>query len=268
VVVNEGMGKKNKIKEVIEENTDIWCYYCGLISSFLNISTFDCSFSSLLLCFAWSDRKFADEKILIQHQKAKHFKCHVCHKKLSTAGGLLTHVTQVHKESISWFVSLKAIPFSLDLNSVPNAKNGREFLDLEIFGMFDFPSPLFSFLAHHVSSRHIGKEFLTNSSQRQNASNLQRLPHSWQPQLFHFLFLLSHTAGVLSWPRPSLHFFRGWHQCLVHHQPHLPHLILSHYTLHFKCHQIFMQSQFPKLYRQLLPFQRSLLPLPHPLISS
>ena len=35
-----------------------WCWYCNRI--------------------------FDDEKILIQHQKAKHFKCHICHKKLYT----------------------------------------------------------------------------------------------------------------------------------------------------------------------------------------
>jgi hypothetical protein len=55
------------------------------------------------------DRKFSDEKVLIQHQKAKHFKCHVCQKKLSTAGGLLTHVTQVHKESISRYSPVFAL---------------------------------------------------------------------------------------------------------------------------------------------------------------
>lgn len=35
------------------------------------------------VCF-YCDRIFADEATLIQHQKAKHFKCTVCHKKLST----------------------------------------------------------------------------------------------------------------------------------------------------------------------------------------
>jgi transposase-like protein len=46
-------------------------------------------------------REFDDEKILIQHQKAKHFKCHICHKKLTTAGGMVVHVYQVHKENIT-----------------------------------------------------------------------------------------------------------------------------------------------------------------------
>lgn len=64
------MGKKKNKR--IEK---VWCYYC--------------------------DREFDDEKILVQHQKAKHFKCHVCHKKLSTAGGMSIHVLQVHKESVT-----------------------------------------------------------------------------------------------------------------------------------------------------------------------
>ncbi len=74
------MGKKNKNGRGDDSyadsaNEEIWCYYC--------------------------DREFADIKTLIQHQKAKHFKCHVCSKKLSTAGGLSIHVVQVHKENIT-----------------------------------------------------------------------------------------------------------------------------------------------------------------------
>lgn len=70
------MGKKKK------KVTKVLCYYC--------------------------DREFDDEKILVQHQKAKHFKCHVCHKKLSTAGGMAIHVLQVHKETVTKYLfSLK-----------------------------------------------------------------------------------------------------------------------------------------------------------------
>ncbi|XP_022725417.1 protein SUPPRESSOR OF FRI 4-like isoform X3 [Durio zibethinus] len=87
------MGKKKK-----RVSSKVWCYYC--------------------------DREFDDEKILVQHQKAKHFKCHVCHKKLSTAGGMAIHVLQVHKESVT---------------KVPNAKPGRESTDIEIYGMQGIP---------------------------------------------------------------------------------------------------------------------------------
>ena len=48
----------------------------------------------LILC-RYCNREFDDEKILIQHQKAKHFKCHICHKKLYTGPGLSIHCMQV-----------------------------------------------------------------------------------------------------------------------------------------------------------------------------
>ncbi|KAI4978366.1 hypothetical protein ZWY2020_014920 [Hordeum vulgare] len=87
------MGKKKKQVE------KVFCYYC--------------------------DREFDDEKILAQHQKAKHFKCHVCHKKLSTARGMAIHVLQVHKESVT---------------KAPNAKPERDSTEIEIFGMQGIPS--------------------------------------------------------------------------------------------------------------------------------
>ena len=57
------MGRKKK------KPVKPWCWYCN--------------------------REFEDEKILVQHQKARHFKCHVCHKKLYTAPGLVIHCMQV-----------------------------------------------------------------------------------------------------------------------------------------------------------------------------
>ncbi|XP_020523741.1 protein SUPPRESSOR OF FRI 4 isoform X2 [Amborella trichopoda] len=94
------MGKKKK------RASKVWCYYC--------------------------DREFDDEKILVQHQKAKHFKCHVCHKKLSTAGGMAIHVLQVHKETVT---------------KVPNAKPDRESTEIEIFGMQGIPPEILA--AHY-----------------------------------------------------------------------------------------------------------------------
>ncbi|KAJ6802119.1 protein SUPPRESSOR OF FRI 4 [Iris pallida] len=111
------MGKKKK------RASKVWCYYC--------------------------DREFDDEKILVQHQKAKHFKCHVCHKKLSTAGGMSIHVLQVHKESVT---------------KVPNAKPERESTEIEIFGMQGIPPEI---LAEHygeeedASSKQAKVEMLT-----------------------------------------------------------------------------------------------------------
>lgn len=37
----------------------------------------------LIVFLRYCNREFDDEKILVQHQKAKHFKCHICHKKVS-----------------------------------------------------------------------------------------------------------------------------------------------------------------------------------------
>mmetsp|Transcript_34670 Transcript_34670/g.35363 ORF Transcript_34670/g.35363 Transcript_34670/m.35363 type:complete len:318 (+) Transcript_34670:73-1026(+) len=111
------MGKKKKVREEEEEEEkpDIWCFYC--------------------------ERKFDDEKVLIQHQKAKHFKCHLCSKKLSTAGGLVVHVMQVHKETIK---------------SIPNAKPERESVEFEIYGMEGIP-----------------EEFLPDSSKKQKIAPAQ-----------------------------------------------------------------------------------------------
>eukprot|EP01102_Stenamoeba_stenopodia_P006808 TRINITY_DN189_c0_g1_i5.p1 TRINITY_DN189_c0_g1~~TRINITY_DN189_c0_g1_i5.p1 ORF type:complete len:200 (+),score=31.26 TRINITY_DN189_c0_g1_i5:167-766(+) len=75
--------------------------------------------------YCWyCERQFDDEKILIQHQKAKHFKCHICHKKLTTAGGMVVHVFQVHKENVT---------------KVPNSKPGRDSVKYEIYGMEGIP---------------------------------------------------------------------------------------------------------------------------------
>ncbi|KAL7303932.1 hypothetical protein TKK_0004050 [Trichogramma kaykai] len=87
------MGRKKK------KQSRPWCWYCN--------------------------REFDDEKILIQHQKAKHFKCHICHKKLYTGPGLSIHCMQVHKETI---------------DKVPNALPNRSNIEVEIYGMEGIPA--------------------------------------------------------------------------------------------------------------------------------
>uniref|UniRef100_A0A182IT37 Uncharacterized protein n=1 Tax=Anopheles atroparvus TaxID=41427 RepID=A0A182IT37_ANOAO len=72
----------------------------------------------------YCNREFDDEKILVQHQKAKHFKCHICHKKLYTGPGLSIHCMQVHKESI---------------DKVPNSLPNRSNIVIEIYGMEGIP---------------------------------------------------------------------------------------------------------------------------------
>mmetsp|Transcript_22968 Transcript_22968/g.65707 ORF Transcript_22968/g.65707 Transcript_22968/m.65707 type:complete len:274 (+) Transcript_22968:75-896(+) len=89
------MGRKKRKADVVKP----FCYYC--------------------------DREFDDEKVLVQHQKAKHFKCHQCHRKLDTATGLVVHMLQVHKETIT---------------KVPNALDGRDNPDVIVHGMEGVPA--------------------------------------------------------------------------------------------------------------------------------
>lgn len=53
--------KKRQNPEIEDLLARPWCYYC--------------------------ERDFDDLKILIHHQKAKHFKCERCARRLNTAGG-------------------------------------------------------------------------------------------------------------------------------------------------------------------------------------
>ncbi|GBN42154.1 BUB3-interacting and GLEBS motif-containing protein ZNF207 [Araneus ventricosus] len=86
------MGRKRK------KPSKPWCWYCN--------------------------REFVDEKILIQHQKAKHFRCHLCKRKLYTGPGLAIHCMQVHKQTI---------------DNVPNALPNRNNIETEIYGMEGIP---------------------------------------------------------------------------------------------------------------------------------
>ncbi|KAI0843931.1 hypothetical protein F5Y00DRAFT_249912 [Daldinia vernicosa] len=96
------MGKKKRGHPDVEELLSrAWCYYC--------------------------ERDFEDLKLLISHQKAKHFKCDRCGRRLNTAGGLSVHMNQVHKETLS---------------SVENALPNRQGLDVEIFGMEGIPEDI------------------------------------------------------------------------------------------------------------------------------
>lgn len=72
------VGKKKRGHPDVEELLSRpWCYYCELSCPVLN------SFLTSHL----GERDFDDLKILISHQKAKHFKCERCGRRLNTAGG-------------------------------------------------------------------------------------------------------------------------------------------------------------------------------------
>ncbi|KAI0050872.1 hypothetical protein FA95DRAFT_494855 [Auriscalpium vulgare] len=90
---------KKKNKQVLRP----WCWYC--------------------------EREFEDEKVLMQHQKAKHFKCNMCPRRLNTAGGLAVHIQQVHKLEPE------------NLPRIDNALPGRDGYEVEIFGMEGIPAP-------------------------------------------------------------------------------------------------------------------------------
>jgi hypothetical protein len=74
--------------------------------------------------YRFCEREFADKMVLTAHQKAKHFTCHVCSKKLNSVngmprtllsliGGLQNHLKTMHRES------LETIPNALSHRSNP-----------------------------------------------------------------------------------------------------------------------------------------------------
>ena len=84
--------------------------------------------------------------VLMQHQKAKHFKCNMCPRRLNTAGGLAVHIQQVHKLEPEKYVftpsplSVSSNPTS-SLPRIDNALPGRDGYEVEIFGMEGIPAP-------------------------------------------------------------------------------------------------------------------------------
>ncbi|KAJ5070315.1 zinc finger protein [Anaeramoeba ignava] len=96
-----GRSKKKSHKKREAPKTTVkswWCWYC--------------------------ERQFDNEKTLIQHQRAKHFKCMRCYKKFSHTGALIVHLMQVHKQT---------------LQRVPNSIEGRDNPDITIVGMDGIP---------------------------------------------------------------------------------------------------------------------------------
>lgn len=116
------MGKKKRGHPDVEDILSRpWCYYCKC--RHIRLRWFETPSDSLRA----GERDFEDLKLLISHQKAKHFKCDRCGKRLNTAGGLSVHLNQVHKEN---------------LTSVENALPNRQGLDIEIFGMEGIPEDI------------------------------------------------------------------------------------------------------------------------------
>ncbi|KAJ5179493.1 hypothetical protein N7492_002703 [Penicillium capsulatum] len=118
------MGKKRRGPSLEEILARPWCYYC--------------------------ERDFDDLKILTLHQKAKHFKCERCGRRLNTAGGLSVHMGQVHKEQ---------------LTEIENALPNRSGLDVEIFGMEGIPDDVLN--SHN---QRVATQFHQAEAERQAAT--------------------------------------------------------------------------------------------------
>ncbi|KAL6601110.1 hypothetical protein U3516DRAFT_816116 [Neocallimastix sp. 'constans'] len=114
------MGKKKKRPQIKP-----WCWYCN--------------------------RDFEDENVLIQHQKAKHFKCVTCHKKLSSTRGMVIHASQVHNEEVT---------------KVPNALPGRDSTDIDVYGMYGIPPEDYKAHVDKISGAGPSKKRLLNSEQQ------------------------------------------------------------------------------------------------------
>ncbi|KAL8436235.1 hypothetical protein Efla_003765 [Eimeria flavescens] len=116
----------------------------------------------------YCDRGFDDEKVLIQHQKAKHFKCSICCRKLDTATGLAVHLLQVHKEQLA---------------SVPNALSGRDSVDVIVHGMDGIPAEIIQEKLAKYQQRADGKA--SRKRERANWAQVTMAPAS----LEHFILL-------------------------------------------------------------------------------
>ncbi|XP_046404507.1 BUB3-interacting and GLEBS motif-containing protein ZNF207 isoform X2 [Ischnura elegans] len=167
------MGRKKK------KQSKPWCWYCN--------------------------REFDDEKILIQHQKAKHFKCHICHKKLYTGPGLSIHCMQVHKEAI---------------DKVPNSLPNRSNIEIEIYGMEGIPE---EDLKEHERQKH-GRPHSPSSGEEESAPKKPRplleITTSMPPSLQSVQPHIPPTAASSSSPGIPPHMAPG--APMMHHPPHLP----------------------------------------------
>ncbi|CAF3981847.1 unnamed protein product [Rotaria magnacalcarata] len=147
------MGRKKK------KQTKPWCWYCN--------------------------REFDDEKILLQHQKAKHFKCHLCHKKLYTGPGLQIHSIQVHKENI---------------DKVPNAIKGRENIEIEIYGMEGIPEEDLRSHEKRLAGKDKDETDNTDTTQVSTSLSLPPMPSiSMMPMTFPGM-----PFGMTSMPLPMM----------------------------------------------------------------
>ncbi|UJR33629.1 hypothetical protein I4U23_021064 [Adineta vaga] len=125
------MGRKKK------KQMKPWCWYCN--------------------------REFDDEKILLEHQKARHFKCLICRKKLFTGPGLQIHSQQVHNERI---------------DKVPNAIKGRESIEIEIHGMEGIPEADLRTHERRLNGKDDDEPDSTDVTAIHSLTNMPSIPHA------------------------------------------------------------------------------------------
>lgn len=98
------MGRKKAAGVVAQQATRPFCFFC--------------------------DRTFDDETVLLQHQRAKHFRCPECDDgavrgKCESVQGLIVHTLKVHGKALA---------------RVPNALQGRDNPELNVYGMDGIPA--------------------------------------------------------------------------------------------------------------------------------
>uniref|UniRef100_A0A8C9H9Q6 C2H2-type domain-containing protein n=1 Tax=Piliocolobus tephrosceles TaxID=591936 RepID=A0A8C9H9Q6_9PRIM len=123
----------------------------------------------------YCDREFDDEKVLIQHQKAKHFKCLQCNRKLDIANGLVVHMMQVHK------TNLKTVPNSLPKRNDP---------ELIIRGMNGVPTEIIednlNKLKQKLGDKNIKRQQRVNWAQVTMAPTMEEFLQQAQVSNFNF----------------------------------------------------------------------------------
>jgi len=110
------MGKKKGGATITQQSNRPFCYFC--------------------------DRTFNDESVLIQHQRAKHFRCQECDNdairgKCESVQGLIVHTLKIHAKSLA---------------KVPNALPGRSSPGLNVYGMDGIPA---EFLSERGIEQHV-----------------------------------------------------------------------------------------------------------------
>eukprot|EP00915_Cephaloidophora_sp_WS-2016_P000685 GHVH01000881.1.p1 GENE.GHVH01000881.1~~GHVH01000881.1.p1 ORF type:complete len:244 (+),score=37.55 GHVH01000881.1:63-734(+) len=146
----------------------------------------------------YCEKECPDDKVLIQHQKARHFKCSECNKKLDTATGLVVHMIQVHK---------------INLAKVPNAMEARKNPELQIHGMDGVPQELID-ARRQAQADKKGIKVL-KSSHTVSAGHFSMMPPQFQPQ-----FLSQPTPVPFSAPPPMAFNMMGGPTIMtMNHQP-------------------------------------------------